>query len=117
MKLPETIFNLVPRSLLSKPPRPGSSPLLSQPDIRIEASGVYRSGRGIDTDRQFDSVDNGRSNAYYFPEIDSVIGRYKKLQSDYTALEAYQTQQKAIASQMMKVYFNKSLSVAMLMIP
>jgi hypothetical protein len=51
----------------------------------------------------FKSNDNGRQNAYYVPELEMVIKRYRELESEPTALKVFVNQQKAVASQMMKV--------------
>lgn len=51
----------------------------------------------------FNNADNGRNNAYYFPETEAVITRYKELQSDAIALAAFVKEHKDTARQMMKV--------------
>ncbi|KAF7971573.1 hypothetical protein HWV62_20822 [Athelia sp. TMB] len=73
----DTVFQLVPRSRLK----------LSNRSFLSHA---------------FDSTENGRNNAYYFPEIESVVERYKELESDATALATFVQEHKETASQMMK---------------
>ncbi|KAF7986740.1 hypothetical protein HWV62_20306 [Athelia sp. TMB] len=50
-----------------------------------------------------ENTENGRNNAYYFPEIESVVVRYKELESDGIALATFVQEHKETAAQMMKV--------------
>lgn len=73
--------------------------------VHAEAPGVYQAGhRGSIVGFTFESSDNGRQNAYYAPELELVVKRYRNLESDPAALKTFMDTQKAIAAQMMEVH-------------
>jgi hypothetical protein len=51
----------------------------------------------------FEATNNSRYNAFYVPEVEMVIKRYRALESDPTALKRFIDQQQAITSGIMKV--------------
>jgi hypothetical protein len=50
-----------------------------------------------------DAKANRRHNAYYVPELEMVITRYRALTADPVALDHFVKRQQAVASQMMTV--------------